>query len=82
MKWTKAKPGACGWYWCFTPAQPGWQGAGPTIREFIMFVGVDHPEPRDGPYSSEGWQFFAGPIKEPTGPLPVPPDFRDQGAAI
>ena len=65
--WTKEKPTEAGWYWVRSQRHPA------QIRNFQLPLTNPskdaQPQPVDGPYSSDGWEEFAGPI-----PCPQPPN--------
>lgn len=60
LKWRSEKPTREGWYWCRR------EGYDDQIRKFEPGVlsngGI---EPVDGPLSTAGWRYLAGPIERP-----------------
>lgn len=70
MTWTKTKPTEPGWYWVRMTDDNG-RRYGPEIHCFELSrhnLNPAAPEPIDGPWSREGWEWFAGPIPEPEKP--------------
>lgn len=65
--WTQAKPSKCGYYWVKGGPLP--KHSNPRILRFRISQitgGSSRIEPEDGPLSSEGWKWFAGPIPSPS----------------
>lgn len=62
MRWTREKPTKPGWYWCYSA------GTEKQILDFGFHYGHDQGlQPRSGQFSTQGWEWFSGPIPEPTG---------------
>jgi hypothetical protein len=60
LLWTKKKPTRIGWYWVRKGT------ANPEIRRFVRWDSdKGNVEPYDGPYSTFGWDWFAGPLQAP-----------------
>lgn len=60
--WTAEKPAAAGWWWVMSTDYE------PRIMLFVTdrYFPDSHPiQPFDGPLSTEGWKWFAGPLPEP-----------------
>jgi hypothetical protein len=80
LKWTKAKPTEKGFYFvvgfCYHRTAPGGV-VGPPTKLFDLvefdYIGTANVEPTRGPFSREGWAYFAGPISSPNHDALTPP---------
>ena len=60
--WTREKPTKCGYYWVKSRLHYK------RITRFIISPVIgdsSHIEPQDGPLSTQGWEWFCGPIPSP-----------------
>lgn len=64
FKWTTQKPSECGWYWVKGKVPHN----NPDIMRFVIMPIINNSsriQPQEGPLSTEGWEWFAGPIPKP-----------------
>lgn len=65
FKWTSQKPMECGYYWV-KGKRPH---TNPRMMRFVigklLHGNMSRIQPEDGPLSTEGWEWFAGPIPKP-----------------
>ena len=64
--WTKTKPTKCGYYWVKGKAP---RHHNPQILRFRIIAkmgGGQCVQPESGPLSTEGWEWFCGPIPKPS----------------
>lgn len=63
---TQERPKVCGFYWVRSNRNPWRQW---HIRRFVRMKSPSPDcqliQPEDGPFSTEGWDWFAGPLNPP-----------------